>query len=179
MDRKEIAQAIRKELKTIGISAKQVSVKSSKALYDDAIDIAIKDITINKEKVEEIANKYEYIRYDKYNGEILSGGNTYVNVSFDYIALLDARKDFMEKATEIYEEGKKCEKSSNICVYDKDDISVLYSYENRSIGIFKKPSDWKETGCFCYESIKRLNAGCVGSISEALVNFKYQYGINF
>ena len=71
MTLKEKVAQIRKDLKAEGITAKRVSVRGKYALYDESITIKIKDITVSKKLVESIVNKYEEIRYDEYNGEVL------------------------------------------------------------------------------------------------------------
>ena len=73
------ARAIRTELKRLGITARQVSVRSSKSCWSESIDITIKDTNVALSVVEEIARKYESLRRDE-NGGLLKGGNIYVTV---------------------------------------------------------------------------------------------------
>lgn len=79
---KEQAKKIREELKKIGITSKQVSVTSDYS----SVDCKIKDFTIDPELVSNIAKKYERIRYCEFSHEILSGGNSFVFVSYDWQA---------------------------------------------------------------------------------------------
>ena len=79
-------KAIREELKELGFSNRQIAVKKSYCTYDVSIDIFFKFKPSDKlfKKVESIARKYKEIDYCEVSGEILGGGNTYVNVSIDW-----------------------------------------------------------------------------------------------
>jgi len=79
---KEKAQEIRNELKTLGYGRKQVSVRSRPVTYSSAIDVTVKALGVDIEKVEEIANKAKSVRYCEVSGEVLMGGNTYVSVQY-------------------------------------------------------------------------------------------------
>lgn len=72
--------AIRKELKEHGYNNRRVSVR-----YDGyAIWVTVKEFEIDIKEIENIANKYENYSIDERTGEILSGGNTFVFVDYDY-----------------------------------------------------------------------------------------------
>lgn len=73
---KEIIQSIRAEIKEAGYTSRQVSVKNG-------ILITVREASVNVDAIEKIAKKYESISRCEASGEILSGGNTYVNVSID------------------------------------------------------------------------------------------------
>lgn len=78
----ELADMIRQSLKKAGYKVpSQISVRKRSA---SAYDVEIKSLDIDKDEIEKIVSKYENIRYDERTGEILSGGNTYVFVSYDY-----------------------------------------------------------------------------------------------
>lgn len=98
-----VANEIRKELKAMGYTSKQVSVRTKGAGYSDSIRITIKDVSISDKEIQEIADKYESIRYDDYSGEILSGANLYIFVEYDFYAVENACKPYTERATEIFE----------------------------------------------------------------------------
>lgn len=88
MIRKEKAQAIRKNLKAAhGYTARQVSISCSRG---SAINITIKCPLVKKHLVEAAAKGYESIDRCKFSGEILSGGNTFIFVSYAR-ELLEAR----------------------------------------------------------------------------------------
>jgi len=76
---KERAKDLRKELKNeLGYTAKQVSVKMAAGI---AIEVTIKDYTVNCEEVEKIAKKYDSVDWDEHTGEILEGGNIFVEIN--------------------------------------------------------------------------------------------------
>lgn len=79
MTTKERVQAIRNTLKSNGYSNRQIGVTN-----DGAIWVTIKDSNIKLEDIENLVKKYEYYYTDKATGEILSGGNTFVFVQYDY-----------------------------------------------------------------------------------------------
>ena len=68
--------------------------------------------------------KFESIDYDQYSGEILSGGNTYIFVQYDY--------DAISKATEA-----NIEKAENL-VNDVNDYYVLFKDEKKEIVLCKQ-----------------------------------------
>jgi hypothetical protein len=78
MEAKEIAKNIRKELKEINYTNKQVKVKTTPS---QAINVDIIDWTVINEEVKQIAAKYESFERDEITGEILAGGNTFVFVN--------------------------------------------------------------------------------------------------
>lgn len=98
-----VVNEIRKELKAMGYTSRQVSVRTKGAGYSDSIRITIKDVSIREKEIQAIADKYESIRYDEYSGEILSGGNLYIFVEYDHYAVENACKPYLEKATEIFD----------------------------------------------------------------------------
>lgn len=80
MTEKEIIMMIRAELKKIGYSSRQVSVRSGNCSYNKSVKIVIKDDSCNVEKIKSVALKFKSIDYDERTGEILSGGNVYISV---------------------------------------------------------------------------------------------------
>lgn len=88
MTRKEKAATIRRNLKSVhGYTARQVSVSCNRG---SAINVTIKSSTVKKHLVEAIANDHESISRCQASGEILSGANTYIFVSYAR-ELLEAR----------------------------------------------------------------------------------------
>jgi hypothetical protein len=98
-------KSIREELKEkLGVTSRQVSVSKASFGYSDAVNVIIKDASVDIDKVRDIAEKYLEVRRD-YFGEILEGCNCYVFVYYDYRLLLklgekygDFLKDIKEKA---------------------------------------------------------------------------------
>lgn len=118
---KEQAQELRSNLKKEGYPAKMVSVRMRYIGYDTAIDVTIKDIAVNFDKVQKMAEKYEYISHDQF-GEILAGGNTYVNVKLDYDMIEEGEKQYYKEAAEII--GKKDGEVQTI--RKNGDVRLLY-----------------------------------------------------
>lgn len=95
MTNKELAQAIRKELKNNGFTTKDVSVRVSDSLYDTAVNVKIKNPLAKISDIKKIVNKYEEIEKDQRTGEILSGANIYVFVEYEYGIMEKAAEDLI------------------------------------------------------------------------------------
>ena len=74
------AQELAKKLKANGITAKQVSCRAK----NGSICCNIKDVKIDPEVVKSLGDEFEDISYCQYSQEILSGGNTFVFVQYDW-----------------------------------------------------------------------------------------------
>jgi len=70
-----------------GWSSRQVSVKSDLYANGSSIRIVIKDAAVPSTTVERVAKAHEHVRYCEMSGEILSGGNLFVDVSYAASAL--------------------------------------------------------------------------------------------
>jgi hypothetical protein len=112
METKERAREIRRELKERGIRA---SVRCRHCGYSDAIDIRIKDLGADYEEVERIARSHESVRRCEYSHEILSGGNRYVSVSYDYDAKDAGRAHYTDLAVRLLNEWSARE-NVNHCI---------------------------------------------------------------
>lgn len=107
---------LRSEIKTkLGLNCREVSVTSSGGSYDSSINVYLKTINAitHYQEVEKLALKFKHIDYDPYCGEVLCGGNTYVNVSCDRSLLREFSTKYLELATQVYNElteetGGKC-----------------------------------------------------------------------
>lgn len=72
------AQALRAALKAVGYNARRVTVRAShSSLY-----VSIRDAAASLSAAEAIANQFSVVRRCEKTGEILSGGNTFVNVAY-------------------------------------------------------------------------------------------------
>lgn len=121
---KERSKAIKEELKKLGITSKQVSVRSGNCGYSDSSYITIKDVSVRIGAVKKACEKFESIDYDKYSGEILEGGNTYIIVQYDYEALRNAEN---KKMAEVEELLKGIDKGVQKKIERKDFDYVLFS----------------------------------------------------
>lgn len=77
------AQQIKKQIKAAGISTKGVSVR----VEPSSVDCRIKNLSVDKDAIKPIVQSYESIDRCEATGEILQGGNTFVNVAYDYAAI--------------------------------------------------------------------------------------------
>ena len=103
---KEIAKEIRAALKSKGWNARKVSVRTEHYTVDAAISITIKDLDVPIDVVEEIAAGRGHIDRCQVTGEILCGGNLYVDVAYDREAL-DARAADLAAKLEALPEGER------------------------------------------------------------------------
>ncbi|MFJ1367006.1 hypothetical protein ACILDU_11275 [Capnocytophaga canimorsus] len=86
-------KAIRTELKRLGYSNRQISVQQKYAGYEEVIYIIFKFIPSKQlfKQVKELANKFRSVDYCQCSGEVLSGGNTFINVSVDWAVEVEAK----------------------------------------------------------------------------------------
>ena len=100
------ANQIKKELKEMGFNTKKISVKVKNSTMSTSLNVTIKCPQTSKSKVEEVLNKYRDVRYCEASGEILSGGNTYVIVSYEWGLENEVTSPEFEKA--VVETVDKC-----------------------------------------------------------------------
>lgn len=83
----EDAARIRKTLKAANIAnARQVSVRSKSYSMGSSLDVSINDHTVDIKEVRTIAQSSEHVRRCEFSGEILSGGNRFLTVSYSTAA---------------------------------------------------------------------------------------------
>lgn len=176
------AKILRKELKEkYNINSKQVSIRSRLCGYSDAIDIEIKDLSIplTIEKITQIANKFESIRYDKYSGEILSGANTYINVRYNATAYNEIAKNFYtlsEKIIDSFNPDINC----GALIASNNDWELFYykklSQSVRSqLYLSKKNDEPKFIDVFCNQSRKSFDFYQKEDLASILVKIIYIY----
>lgn len=78
----EVAAQIRKELKARGIKARDVSVRSDLYSMGSTIRLRINNPEVSIALVRQIASMGESIHRDAQTGEILGGGNRFVDVEY-------------------------------------------------------------------------------------------------
>ncbi len=78
----EHAKEIRTRLKAAGITSRDVSVRSDVYSMGSAIRVCIRTLDVPYAVVKNAADGHEHVRRDE-QGEILSGGNMYVDVNID------------------------------------------------------------------------------------------------
>jgi len=155
------AKELRKELKKLGISNKDVSVRME---HSGTIKVIVKNLSINIEDIEKLAHKYSRIDYDAITGEILAGGNTYVFVSYDWQVLRKEGEKFLPIAQKILEKKEKNVISNGeyqLCYYFDDTPPHL------SINKIGSGGEWK-----------KLPAYDAQQLAEALALCYHLYGFN-
>ncbi len=70
---------VRAAVKALGYNSRQVSVRKSTT---GSVRVGIKSCGINRHRVEAAVNGFERVSYCERSGEILSGGNVFVTVSY-------------------------------------------------------------------------------------------------
>lgn len=75
-------------LRAAGIDTKKVSITHKYCGYSEAYNVKLLTKEIDAKAVEKLLNKYESVDRDEYTGEILLGGNTYVDVYYDWTLYL-------------------------------------------------------------------------------------------
>lgn len=82
-DTKQDAAAIRAELKRHGYNARRVSIRTDYYSLGSSIYATIRDADVDVEKVTKIVERIgKHVRRCEISGDILSGGNTYVHISY-------------------------------------------------------------------------------------------------
>jgi len=81
------AKEIRTALKAAGWTSRDVSVTRKRCTYSYTIRVEIKNAALPLALVESIARKHENVRRCEVTGEILAGGNTYLDVEYADSAL--------------------------------------------------------------------------------------------
>lgn len=166
MTNKELGNAIRKDLKAAGITSKEVSVRVRDSLYDTAVSIKIKNPKIRKSKVEEITKKYQSVEHDERTYEILSGGNTYIFVDYEYGVVEEAAAELIPIAEMVLNNK---EKYSGHKIADNGIKSVnINHYEDNEWILFE--SDNNETGIYTYRPTYWIK--CVKDLAVAMWRFK-------
>ncbi len=82
----------KKVLKEAGIDTSKVSIRNSRG---SALDVTIKDLEIDIDQVRSLLEKFEHIYRCETTGEILSGGNYFVFVSYAWDGI-PVPRDLME-----------------------------------------------------------------------------------
>lgn len=79
-------EKLKEKLKEISVNNRQVTIRYSMGICSDKYTMTIRDKNLSKEKISKIisiAKDCEEYSRDYVTGEILEGGNTFINVLFD------------------------------------------------------------------------------------------------
>lgn len=82
------AKDIRNALKAKGWGILQVSVRNDSYSMGSTVRVRVRDAAVPLAEVIEIAERYQNVRRDE-SGDILSGGNSFVDVEYDRTALAE------------------------------------------------------------------------------------------
>ena len=147
---KEKAKEIRGILKEKGIKA-SVRMRSG-----SAISIYIQDLGADYEAVREVAQSFENIRRCEYTHEILSGGNDFVFVSYDYDVLRESSKNYIELAEQYLTELAEMESNYLLTIAERGTDVVLLAPDPDGPTLIlnnnNRQRDWKHTA-HCKESL--------------------------
>lgn len=153
------ASNLRKELKERGYSNRKVSVNHSYCGYSASITVTIKDLSIPLEIINDIACTYKSVRYCEITQEVLQGGNTYVQVDYDYELLENATEEKLEQAEKIVKELESKEENFGDILFETSELSIyLYksaSYDRSiaSIHFENKDGSYNDRkGIYCFDS---------------------------
>lgn len=95
---KEAAAALRKTLKAAGLNAHKVSVRTDYYSMGSALRVTVRDPAVPLATVRGLATAQERIDRCEVTGEILNGGNRYVEVSYSHEARASLRDSWLPLA---------------------------------------------------------------------------------
>lgn len=161
-------QQIKKELARLsGLNTSQLRIKTT-GNYSTAYHIKLKNMSYDKNKLERIARDLlEDFDIDARSGEILAGGNTFVFVDYDQIAI-DAANNQNEKLLRLYNEKEKTTPAGCLVEF----IPNLFMKNNIDGTVYIFDDDKKITRNVspCYIAYTLLNMGRWQEVSQKLLD---------
>jgi len=167
---KDIAKIFRDIVKEkYGLTSRDVSIT---ARSYSSVDISIKSTNAlqYKTELEQIAKTKEKIDYDKYSGEILSGGNTFVFVNIDWNFTKELykiiEKEISKKATKEFFDTANFDVSNTLTIFDDINIvkvNVRGTFDGYSVVDFKTG---KTFSGFPKKNINEIYQGVLNAILE-------------
>lgn len=133
------SQEMKKTLKQHGIDSSKISIKRENCGYSESYHIKIKDITIDKNEVENILKKFEYYTRDEKTCEILEGGNTYIFVEYDYNTLNEANNQYNNLIIDLINDELKKHVKVDIEAWENGNGAVRIS---ENIMIYRENINW-------------------------------------
>jgi hypothetical protein len=167
---KDIAKIFRDIVKEkYGLTSRDVSIT---ARSYSSVDISIKSTNAlqYKTELEQIAKTKEKIDYDKYSGEILSGGNTFVFVNIDWNFTKELykiiEKEILKKASKEFLDPTNFDVSNTLTIFD--DIIIMKvnargTFDGYSVVDFKTG---KTFSGFPKKNINEIFQGVLNAILE-------------
>ena len=179
---KSKSQEIKETLKKLGYTNRQISVTSRNGGYSSSINVKIKSLDVDIKKVKDAVSKYEKVSHDERSGEILSGGNTFVFVEFDYNLFKNEAKKYLEKAKNIVSKNADIEKGRGVTIEEDGRYVLKYTpnlhYGPSEISILLRPKNFKELNFYVLDTKERYSAYNVESVAEAIAKFHYYVSHN-
>ena len=119
-----VAKKLRQKFKEkYNLSISDISIRSERS----CVTICLKSITLNIKEIERIASSFEVVHRCEVTHEILSGGNLFVNVRFDYDTLENFYETHQAPLLDIIENTKEDLENSfqylNVSCYINDNGS--------------------------------------------------------
>ena len=130
MTNKERSKAIRETLKKAGYKTSDFSIRSYDCGYSDSSKIHIKNLSIDVSKIRNLLKKFESVDYDERSGEILSGGNTYIIVDYDYETIRAKENEVRQELDDLIEK------------LDNSKIDGYVSYIIGDLRVFSRDNEW-------------------------------------
>lgn len=93
-----LSKEIRELLKKEGFKRTDISVRNVRCTMDTIVDVTIKNPYINRKQVDDLLKHFRDIDRDERTGEILSGGNTFVSVEWEYGIFNEVRQAYVDTA---------------------------------------------------------------------------------
>lgn len=93
-----LSKEIRELLKKEGYKRTDISVRNVRCTMDTIVDVTIKNPYINRKRVDDLLKHFRDIDRDERTGEILSGGNTFVSVEWEYGIFNEVRQAYVDTA---------------------------------------------------------------------------------
>jgi len=130
-------QLIRNEVKALGYTPKQVSVRQ----HNRSVDVIIKDFTANYKALERL-RKYERVRRCEATHEVLCGGNTFVSISYDWKREADIKKtpDYLSFLNGIISKLSEIEGNSGVALSPN-----IAAFKNQNNGRYQLSVKWEDT----------------------------------
>ena len=162
------AKDVKKVLRENNIDTKNISVRSKIVGYDSSINVTLKDLSLPKHRIQKILDKeFSSISYDERCGEILSGGNTFVFVDFDYNLLENAIEEKIPLATKLVEELNS--KDDYWC-YELAKNNILRLYASKKIeSLYIKDKDNNRISQWLFPNDEHSLYGNIYSVARALI----------
>lgn len=164
-----LALFIRKELKKLGFTSKQISVRTEPSRIDTIVKIKIKDLSVPAAKIRNLVEKYKKIDRDQL-GEILMGGNTFIDIDFDEEIIQKEKQAYLKEAKIVSERIKK---KKSVMLENKD-FKAFYPGEGSTIVIYRK--DKANDREFIIDKLPFFND--IDVIAETLVILDKQYNLS-